>query len=944
MNYENLDLDYVDPNRLFPPDRPDTSTSTITQEPTTASQVTILHDPRLVDTRLEPGWAMNQGTPSPSTHPSDLPYGATPPPAPTPPSAPSEPELYGPDRLFGYQSATDENASRSLIPSPAIRIDQPQTIPMAFPQDALFMRDFKDDLTRAAGVVTPGVDDGPYIRYALDALTRSRHDSRDLSGLRSSYSDESFRPRHHFTPIAGPSRFEPPPEARLPPEVSRDDDAIPSAWNFTPSNSTSTPSPLTAEEELQARRMRREELRKLFPGDPQMYEGWKMDTLQRDRILRPSSPDVVERPPERTLPRNAEHWVAQPDTFADLEKAQHPHRAPPLTFKPWILRSQSLLLFMTLCILMIAALIFCAVYSASHHGFTKYAGTIYGGQYFLFRILPQLLAAVMLIYAQCVVTAAFRVLPFSMMASDDRQQRRNTVFLPLYPKSFLWPQLVGSWNIWIPIFNVWLLNFTVPLQSSLFTVILVDGTWTWATVQGVAWTLVALYVSLLLSLVVVFVTWRHRRTGMMRGWDLRTLADIIFLVSQSNSLPQYRGLEKTAKRRKMRRNLSGTAERLGYWFAPEAPENETWYGIGVPTSEHDLEVEKMDNEDWANRRQEGAPSVASSEAGDPPSALSIRGRYLPWCFRDNQLVIFTVACTLLLIALFAVSFAHPTDVRNGFLPGVSSGPTAGAFSPADFLYSFVPSLIGMIFFLLFQSLDLTLRILTPWGELARPEGSRAEKSLLLDYPACLPFQVTYKALRNRHWRVAFVSLLSTLLILVPVLAGGIFLALTTPSGIVRMFPNIPTFAIVLSLLILYVLALIALIPARKQFRLPHAVTCPAEVLSFCCNEQLRTDAAFDFDRVGEHAELRAQLDAGRDWHRQGRWTFGSGRNDDERLGIKRLSRYTVNPKRLRAYDQRVRGGGGRLGSAEAAGSASVEEGGKPRSPLPYGSRELFGRC
>ncbi|KAI0010426.1 hypothetical protein F4779DRAFT_306454 [Xylariaceae sp. FL0662B] len=912
-------MNYQTSNRWNPSNRANTSTSTITQEPTT-SQVTVVHDPG-----HEPDLGMNPETPSPSTHLSDIPYGPTPPPAPTPPSAASVSEIYGPDRFFGYRPTTTENASRSLIPSPAIRFDQPQPPPMAFCRDLSHMNDFKDDLARAAGTVTPGVDDGPYIRYALEALTRGRGDGRDVSGLRSSYSDEQFMSRHHFTPIAASSPFVPP-EVRLPPEASKDDDALPSSWNFTPT--ASTPTLPTPEREFEARRQRREEMRRLFP-DPnsRMYDPWNLRLDQddsRDRDIRPSTPATAEHYPERTLPRNAEYWVARPDGFTDPEKAQrYPRLARPLTFKPWILRSPSLLLLMTLCILMIAALIFCAVYSVGHRGFTAYAGTIFGGQYFLFRILPQLLAAVMLIYAQCILTAAFRVLPFSMMASDDRSQRRNAVFLPLYPKSFLWPQLVGSWNVWIPIFNVWLLNFTVPLQSSIFTVILVDGTWTWTTVQGVAWTLVALYVSLFLSLVVIFISWRQRRTGMRKDWDLRTLADIIFLVSQSNSLPQYRGLEKAATRRSMRRSLSGTAERLGYWFSPEVPETEMWYGIGVPTSEHNSGVEKPDNENWAHRRRR-----ESSDAGQRPSALSIRGRYLPWCFRDSQIILFTIACFVLLIALIAVSFAPATDLRKGFLPGVSAAPIAGAFSPADFLYSFVPSLIGVVLFLAFQSLDLTLRILTPWGELARPEGSRAETSLLLDYAACLPFQVTYKALRNKHWRVAFASFLSTLLILVPILSGGFFLALTPPSGIVRMYPNVPAFAIVLALLVLYVAGLVCLVPYRNQFRLPHAVTCLAEILSFCCNEQLRTDPAFnDLDRVGMHRELAAQVDAGLDWHRQGRWTFGSGRNDDERLGIRRYSKYTVNPKKLRSYDRRARG--------QLVSSAS--------SPLPHDSGELYSR-
>lgn len=450
------------------------------------------------------------------------------------------------------------------------------------------------------------------------------------------------------------------------------------------------------------------------------------------------------------------------------------------------------------------------------------------------------------------------------------------------------------------------MNFTIPLLSSVYTVELVDGIWTWSTVQGVAWALVAAYVSLLLSTVVLFVYWRSRRTGMIETWDVRSIADVIFLVSQSNSLPQYRGLETAATRKQMEKVLDGTAERLGYWTTPEVPENAIFWGFGVPTTEDDLEIEKWDKKNWAAQRDSSRPVTLSDVEGQK-EPWAVRFRYLPWCYRDSQIIFFSVAGTILFIALVVVSFLPSTDIRSGFLPHLSAAPLPGAFSPADFLYSFLPSLVGLALFLGFQSLELTLRILAPWGELAREEGSRAETSLLLDYAACLPWQSTFKALKLKHWRVAFVTFLSPLFVLIPVLGGGLFMALTPPSGAVNIYPNIPIFALILTLLFLYLIALVSLIPNRKQFRLPHAVTCLAEIMSFCCNEQLRTDEAFDQTVTSKRLQFKGALDCGKDWHRQGRWTFGAGKNNEERLGIKRYSRFTVNSTKLRHYDKYVRG-------------------------------------
>lgn len=624
-------------------------------------------------------------------------------------------------------------------------------------------------------------------------------------------------------------------------------------------------------------------------------------------------------PLNHSPPRTVDIWRAQPDTFTqqDLEAVGYElPPPPPLTHKPWILRPLSLLSLAAVCTLVLAALIFSAVYSVGRDGFTAYGGSIYGGQYFLFRVLPQLIGAAILIYAQCIIAAVFRVFPLSAMASEDRRERRNAVFLPLYQTSFLWPQLFGPWHVWVPTLVAWLISFTLPLLSSLYTVVLVDGVWIWSTVQGVAWTLVALYVSLLASTVILLAYWRRRRTGMVNTWEIRSLADIIFLTSQSNSAPQYRGFETAVTRTEMEKALDGTAERLGYWTTPEAPGNSVFWSFGVPTMDDDLAQEKWDRTNWAAARRDGSHShshsrpmmmtTASSDAEDQHEPWSVRGHYLPWCFRDSPIIFFAVAGTTLLVALLVVSFLPATDLRKGFLPRLSAAPLSGAFSPADFLYSFLPSLIGLLLFLGFQSLEVTLRVLTPWGELSRQEGSRAETSLLLDYAACLPWQSTYKAVRLGHWRVAFVTFLAPLFVLLPVLGGGLFMALTPPDRVVRVFPNVPIFGVILALLFLYLGALVALVPSRKQFRLPHGVTCLAEIMSFCCNEQLRTDEAFGPTRRGWRRDLESALDCGKDRDLQSRWTFGAGRNDEDRMGIKRYSRFVVNPTKQRHYDRYVR--------------------------------------
>ncbi|KAI1851871.1 hypothetical protein JX266_002724 [Neoarthrinium moseri] len=879
MNSHGHDRDYADRSRSHQTYATHSTQNAHTTPPPTASQVTVLHAPVQQRPYREES--------SPSDPPTVVPYV---------PSPPSTPEIDGPDRIFPQQQqvAAPRHVAQPPVnphPAPCATQRQPTMARSAAPTSQWAAADFKSEMVRDVGAsVTPGIDSTPYIQYALEAMTRPRQDERGVSIVHSSSSGET-NPIYRFLPNALPGLFQPQP-VHLPAPL---EDLGTQELETSP------------EEELAALRRQRR-------ANSDVAQQYVTPILtRRPSYLRPFSGGVVRLPytpsndgdtPEPQFsptptplpvqrPREVSNWQAQSDRFSDAEKAAI---YPPLTYRPWILGNQSLSILAALCTLMTAALMFSAIFSSLNDGLLAY-GSMYDGRYFLFRIFPQLLAALILLYAQNVIVAAFRVLPFSALASDDSRSRRNVGFLPLYPKSFLWPQLVSTWQVWIPIFVTWIMNFTIPLQSCLFTVVYVEGAWTWSTVQGVAWVLVAMYVSMVLSTVLLIIYWRNRRTGLGPHWDMRSLADIIALLSPSNSSHQYAGTETAARRNEMRHMMYRNIERLGYWTSPDPAAPPLWYGIGVPTVEEKL------------RLRPSGPSIhEKGPRGQPPNVApfegDVRRRYLPWAIRDSQIIMWVVAASVLLITLFAVCFNSVTHIQDGFLPLLSAAPVQGAFSAADFLYAFVPALLGMIIFLSFQSLDLILRILTPWGKLSQREGALATDSILLDYAACLPLESTWKAFKRRHWRVAAVSLLSTLLILIPILAGGLFMALTPPSGTVRMYANIPVLAILLTLLFLMVGGLISLVPKRDQFRLPHAVTCLTEIISFCYTDELLTDPAFEWAQG--HRLLAGKLGAYLDEDEQSRWYFGTGYNRSERLGIKRYGKYTGDTPKVAAAKQRVK--------------------------------------
>ncbi|KAE8444342.1 hypothetical protein EG329_000652 [Mollisiaceae sp. DMI_Dod_QoI] len=373
-------------------------------------------------------------------------------------------------------------------------------------------------------------------------------------------------------------------------------------------------------------------------------------------------------------------------------------------------------------------------------------------------------------------------------------------------------------------------------------------------------------------------------SGLM--WDARSLADIVALLPRSNCLRDYPGTDIMRKREDIQHKLDLRSDRLGYWRTPNANQG-IFYCIGeegASTRQYTLQSGKI------HEKTTNMDDASDIEKAAQLYNTNTRFRYIPWFLRDTFVIFWSVAAFFLLLALFIVSFLPSTAIRYGFPPLVNVIPNSAGYSPANFLYSFIPAIIGMFLYLFFQPLDMAVRKLQPWAELGSPHGAIAEQSLLLDYPALLPIECTFKALRNGHYRVALLSLLSFVFILLPILAGGLFFPLTTPSNTVRMIPNLPSFYIILALLILYLFGLISLIPNRHALHLPHGVDCLAEILSFVYSSQILDDAAFRAPK--SKADLATRLMATKVRGERNRYAFGvyRGRNGQESLGVERLGR------------------------------------------------------
>ncbi|KAJ0160081.1 hypothetical protein CTA2_8589 [Colletotrichum tanaceti] len=778
------------------------------------------------------------------------------------------------------------NSQDPYVSQPAVRFNEAQ-LAMDEVANRVRGKGFRDELTIAAnGSVTPGVDDTPYLRYALEALTRDHgHNFSPPSSVPSPAENNGYYRAAGYLPDNLQS-----------PQISGDPEA-----GFTPM----VPIPSHARDSLRpeshaAERPSMSLGTRIISMSPPHSADSRYHHLHQNQDKAHAAAAAAESAP-KWLPISEKESVFPGMTKLDTIDEDRV-RYPRLTYVPVILRLPSMMALAALCVAMIACLVVSIVYSPIRPGLLTYGETIYSAKYFLFRLLPQILAAAIFIYAQCVAATTLRILPFVALTEDEPLRRRNALFQDLYPRTFLLPHLAGPAHVKAALAVLWAGAFTIPLASASFTVILNGDVWYWTAVRGVAWTLAALYVLVAAAVLVLALFWHGRITGLI--WDPRSIADFSVMISRSNTRESYRGSEVAEDRNALRRILRNRiVDRLGYWMTDDHGYGNNrdltpWYGLGTEHSQGYTPSDHYDVKHESDRLSVTSHLIDGDDAAAAGHDDYIRTLYLPWCLRTGQVLFFVVAAVVLLTALLVVSFLHRTRLVAGFRPGVTAGPSDTAFSAANFLYSFVPSIVGMLLYLAFQSLEQHIRILQPWADLGAKDGAPAARSVLADYAACLPLQSTLHALRNRHWRVAALSLLSFLLAFLPALAGGLFMALTAaPPADVRMFPNGPVYAVILALLALYLAALVSLLFGRNLYRLPHAVACPAEILSFLVNEDNASDPAFQAaPRSAE--KLRVYLGAGPGVTRastaaQSTWMFGywPGR-DERRLGVRRQKRFT----------------------------------------------------
>ena len=572
-------------------------------------------------------------------------------------------------------------------------------------------------------------------------------------------------------------------------------------------------------------------------------------------------------------------------------------RHPKLDFVPGVLRILPLGALTICCLLILAGLLFCAIWPTTHSGMWIYDG-VGTGRYFVFEYLPTILASLIILWLLIIQCAIYRIFPFITLSHERVTENSGVLHdCPLFPANFLLPNLtffkhqeplLGLYSL-----TSWLALFTIPLQSCLFQTryYLPEGIWRWTAVQPIAWTLFALYLLLAIGLLSLLARFATGTTGLK--WDPISMADILTLFHRANFLSDFERSEiaDSPLRQSPLKHL-----RLGYWMTSRHT-NEVLYGIGeenVPVRRYSLERGKMipvtdlSTYDLESQRpmKSSTFNTLQREIYDP----EVRYRWLPWFLKDGFVVAWIIIAIVLMIAFVVVSFVD-NAVRTGFNPMLPAPTTPDGFSPADFLYSFLPAFIGTVCFLVWQPIDIYFRALQPFANLADPRGCPAETSLLLDYTSRFPIGITLAAALDRHYKVAWISFISLLSISLPILAGGVFTAqYVVELQSVRMAADMPAYYALVVFLVIYALSFLVIWPGRQR-TLPHDISTLGQLLSFLYQSPLLSDAAFREPR--SKIDLQTKLiGMPRGEKASPRYAFGVfvGQDGLEHLGIDRMER------------------------------------------------------
>ena len=754
---------------------------------------------------------------------------------------------------------------------------------------------------------TPGMDDGQHFRFAIEQLTR---DEELLGRARQGSIDGQGNPSNYVVPKESFAHQESSTSSRkAAPSMLQSSGPTIAPEPLANSHPNTSPSSLLSPKGNDA---------------PTSTASILPNRHPEEGAARPVPPSPRCKP-NRAASRPTE--VLRPVTPAQQDLASS------MGYLPWALRPASLSLFALFCVFFMIVLIVCNILSLQRDGLYNYDGT--GTRtYFIFQFLPPLLGVVLLYHMFVLQAAVYRTIPFVSMSTGSRSHLILHE-MSMIPTNFLIPDLrYFTWRepaVGASLLIFWISYFTVPLLSCIFqtTPVQSEGEfqWRWTTVQDVVWVLMCMYIILLGAIVMLASRFRSGRSALR--WDPVSLADLMILFQQTNTTADFEGSEiwestKACARRAL--------VRLGFWIGSDS--SSMFHAIGevnAPANQSarvaELDKEKSLSVDGSSfNLNYQRYSHAESFTRNIHSPF-FRYRWAPWFLRNTAMVIWILLAVTLYAVFLIVSFVNQA-VERGFPPGIPTTTDSRGFSPSNFFYSFVPSLLAMVLVLAWQPIDAYFRAVQPFANLSTsPDGATAPRSLLLSYGHRWPFETTVRAVYHGDYKVAYVSFISILSAALPILSGGVFSGQYFTQQIeqpeVRIVATMPAYRALCFFLAIYAFSFCVIWPKRKRY-LPHPISTLADYFSFFYHSSLLGDPTLSTGVRSKRDFMRRLTST-----EEARFCFGVyiGNDGKEHLGIDRLDGRRGSDRggsdRIGGSPRYTSGSGGKNGSTRGADGIGI---------------------
>ncbi|KAF8242582.1 hypothetical protein K440DRAFT_638861 [Wilcoxina mikolae CBS 423.85] len=581
------------------------------------------------------------------------------------------------------------------------------------------------------------------------------------------------------------------------------------------------------------------------------------------------------------------------------------HGLKPLTFRPFAISTEGLLLLAFFFVICIGGLSVLLVASRRNNGLVdQRAASELSPTAFAIRFLPPAVGTFSTLAMATVLSEVARLTPYITMASTTNDIPYRSIFAPYFPYGLNFDDVRRRRHFTLftlQLAAVFFQGFVTPLKSILFTQIssasskkpqsalgklLADN----SQAQGqrvhvanvVAVILILIYSVGALGLCLTAFRLRNKETGLR--WDVDSIADMIVLIRHSNGLEAFQHLDWKHISRKDFLNLlhnHGQRLRLGYWRTVDEPRTYI-HTIGIRT-------ERPEQEQAHTPVPDPNPSQYRDLFSKDSDRDRKRYRYAkcPWYETRRARVILSIFFIAVLVALILA--LRRGVVETGFSPRASMEPIrihgiSIGITPAGLLWSFFPVFIAAIVSRLWIVIDLFFRITQPFVSLSRP--TLPEYSILLNYPTMPPAYITIKACMNGHWKLAWVSAVGLLTRLLPVLVGGVFTVEDKhQAGVYRLYPQKTAFIFIISLFVLYSITCIMLWLPGTSRKMPRNLFNIADTISLLHRSKMLDDP--EFADLSSKEDLAAKL-------RLSRHLYAYGFTVDNHLTVDRAERLDLD--------------------------------------------------